>query len=340
LYFQRRYADAIDAWGHSVKCDNADPVVWRNLAVAAYNVLGDADLARARYERALELEPNDARLLYESDQLAKRTGTAPAVRLERLEAQPETASRRDDLTIEVVELLTAAGRADDALSILRHRTFQPWEGGEGQVLGAWDETLLALAHAALDVHDSAGAIHHLETALHPLPTLGEGRHLLANRSQLLLTLGDARAANDDRAGAREAWRRAATYAGDFQSMSTQSCSEMTYYSILASRRLGDHTAAQKLTEQLELFIAELRATPARVDYFATSLPTMLLFTEDLAARQITTVMILQAQVAILDGDVTRGAELLEQALRREPSRDRALDLQRELAGNRHAGVVR
>ena len=340
FYFQRRYSDAIDAWQTSTTHDDRDPVVWRNLAVAAFNVRGDADLAETRYARALKLAPLDARLLYESDQLAKRTGKDPAARLQRLQAEAELVSRRDDLTVEVVELLTIAGRADDALDILRRRTFQPWEGGEGQVLGAWDEALLSLARSALDAGDPARAVDLLEIALEPPPALGEGRHLLANCSHLYLALGDARAASSDRAGALDAWRRAATSTGDSQAASTLACSELTYFSVIAYERLGDNTAAKELTDVLEHAVEDLRATPAEVDYFATSLPTMLLFTDDLEARKITTALVLEAQVAVLRGDAHRGAELVDDALRREPSRVRALDLRRELTGGLRSGVSR
>ena len=339
LYSQRRYIDAMDAWTNAAALGADDPVIWRNLAVAAFNVLGDANLADAHYRRALALAPDDARLLYELDQLAKRTAVPAAARLARLQAQPHLVASRDDLTVELVELLTAAGEAAAALAILRDRAFQPWEGGEGQVLGAWDEALLALARAALADGDPAGAVIHLETALEPPASLGEGRHLLANCSHLLLALGDARTALGDTAGARSAWSDAATFAGDFRSMSVQPCSEMTYFSVLAARRLGELGVAQIRTDELEQFIAELSSTPASVDYFATSLPTLLLFAEDLDARRATTTLILAAQLAALQGDTGRAGELVQDALVSEPSRVRALDLQRELADRNYAEIA-
>jgi len=87
----RRYSDAIEAWSNSVARDADDPVVWRNLAVAAFNALDDPYLAAAHYAHALKLAPDDARLLYESDQLAKRTGAAPA---SAPRTPPGTAGRR------------------------------------------------------------------------------------------------------------------------------------------------------------------------------------------------------------------------------------------------------
>ena len=334
LYFQRRYAHAIEAWGTAVGIDDSDPVVWRNLALAAFNVQGDSDVAAVRYARALEASGPDARLVYESDQLAKRTGVSADARLARLLTMLDIVARRDDLTIELVQLLTRAGNATRALAILRGRQFQPWEGGEGQVLDAWDDTLLALATTALTSGRPDEAVQHLLSALDPPRTLGEGRHPLANCSRLHLVLGDAYAAAGDEVEAQQAWRMAATFAGDFQSMATLPYSDMTYFSVLACRRLGDELAAQALLDGLVDFADTLRTTPAAVDYFATSLPTMLLFNEDIDAVKDTTVMILDAQVAILRGERERAEDLLEDALRREPYRTIALALHRGLSGQR------
>ena len=334
LYFQRRYADAVTAWRTSVGIDDSDPVVWRNLAVAAFNVAGDANQAHENYARALAASGPDARLVYESDQLGKRTGVASALRLDRLLAVPDIVSRRDDLTIELVQLLTSAGEARRALAILQNRQFQPWEGGEGQVLAAWDEAHLALATFSLTAGRPDDAVDVLLSAMSPPQTLGEGRHPLANSSRLLLALGDAYAAAGDDVDAQQAWGTAATFAGDFQSMATLPYSDMTYFSVLACRRLGDEGAAQGLVDGLAEFADSLRRTPATVDYFATSLPTMLLFNEDIEAAKDTTVMILDAQLAILLGERARADELIEGALRREPSRSIVLALQRELSADR------
>ncbi|MGV8978305.1 MAG: DUF5107 domain-containing protein [Cellulomonas sp.] len=331
LYFQRRYDEAIASWERSVECDPSDPVVWRNLAVAAYNVAGDADRAAALYVRALEVSGPDARLVYESDQLAKRAGVPSEERLARLQELPDIVRCRDDLAIELAELLTAAGRAPESLKVLQGRHFQPWEGGEGQVLSAWDETCLALSRSALLEGRPHDAVERIQAALHPPVALGEGRHPLANCSHLYLALGDACTAAGDDVAAREAWGAAATSKGDFLEMSAQPYSEMTYYSVLACRRLGDEIAAQSLLDGLTAFTASLRSAPATIDYFATSLPTMLLFTDDLEALRDTTALVLDAQIAMLQGDPARAEQRLAAALTSEPYRVRALDLRRELA---------
>ena len=63
-------------------------------------------------------------------------------------------------------------------------------------------------------------------------------------------------------------------------MSSQPFSEQTVYSIRALRALGDSTAADDLERRLTRYVDELSITPASVDYFATSLPTTLLFHDD------------------------------------------------------------
>ncbi|MEL7976304.1 DUF5107 domain-containing protein [Isoptericola sp. F-RaC21] len=332
MYFERRYDEAIALWRSAVDIDGGDAVVRRNLAVAEFNVLGRPAEAAAWYERALEASPRDPRLVYESDQLAKRIGVPPTVRLDRMTEFRDVVDHRDDLTVELVELLTATDRAAEALEILRERRFQPWEGGEGRVINARDEALLSRSRDAMAVGDARAAVGFLDEALSPPRNLGEARHPLANFSHLLLALGDARQQDGDADGAREAWTRAATSAGDFQSMNTLPYSEMTYFSVLASRRLGDTEREADLVAGLESFVRTLREEPAVVDYFATSLPTMLLFTEDVQATRDTTVLLLEAQVALLAGDRATAGALIDDVLDRDPSQVRALDMRRELAG--------
>lgn len=102
-------------------------------------------------------------------------------------------------------------------------------------------------------------------------------------------------------------------------MSTRPYSEMTYFSVLAWRRLGEEERAAGLVAGLEAYVAELRATPARVDYFATSLPTMLLFTDDLAARRETTAAFLAAQAAELRGRSDEARARIAEVLTRDPN---------------------
>ncbi|MGI8331246.1 DUF5107 domain-containing protein [Actinomadura scrupuli] len=334
LYHHRRHADAIAAWSRAVEVEPGDVVAWRNLGIGAFNIERDPERAVACYERALALAPGDARLWYERDQLAERTGEAPERRLHRLEGRPGVIAARDDLTIAYVLLLLAVDRAEDALTALTGRRFQPWEGGEGRVLAAWEQTRLALARAALAAGRPADAQAHAEAALDPPESLGETRHPLANRAEPWLMLGDACAANSRPGAAAEHWTLTATADGDFRQMSPQAFSETTRFSALAWRRLGRPGRAARLIDGLAAYLAELRGTPARIDYFTTSLPTMLLFDDDLQARQDTRVEFLAAQLAALRGRRDTALAHLAEVLAREPAHLPARALRAELAALR------
>ena len=93
------------------------------------------------------------------------------------------------------------------------------------------------------------AVAHVRAALDPPATLGESRHPLANPAALLLALGDAADAAGLADEAAAAWREAAEATGDFSEMSPLAYSENTYSSVLAARRRGDASFADRLADR-------------------------------------------------------------------------------------------
>src|SRR6516164_9834644 len=129
---------------------------------------------------------------------------------------------------------------------------------------------------ALQNGESGPAISHFRDALQSPLNLGEAKHLLANQSDIHYWLGRGLSAAGDLASARKHWDIAANFKGDFQEMRVRAFSEMTYYSALAWVELGRRAKAQKLFRDLLSFAQAMQKSSARIDYFATSLPTMLL----------------------------------------------------------------
>ncbi len=232
--------------------------------------------------------------------------------------------------VELAQLRLSLGDHDRAAEFLLGREFQPWEGGEGQALRAWDRTCLAQAAAALADDRAADAVTWLDRALDPPASLGEQRHPLANSAWLHLARGDALAATGDHEAARAAWSEAAAQVGDFLSMSTTPYSEATEASITALRRLDDQAAADELATGLSIFCDELEAAPATVDYFATSLPTLLLFTEDPELIKKRRVRFLRAQLAAVNGCRQGALRDLVEILTEDPNHIEAIDLHRRL----------
>lgn len=326
LYDRRRHRAAITHWEFAARLDPRDAVVQRCLGLGYFNILKKPAAARRAYAAARRAAPRDARLLYESDQLAKRLGLAPSVRLRELARHPVLVAARDDLSLELCALHNQLGQPAHARPIVQTRRFQPWEGGEGAALGQHVRTHLLLGRAALAAGDATTARAAFSLALTAPENLGEAHHLLANRSDLYLGLGDACAAAGDRTAARDHWRTAAGFKGDFQGMSVRAYSELTFCTALAHRRLGRSTRAEKIFRALLEHARTLAAAPATVDYFATSLPTMLLFSDDLAARQRTSAFFLEAQARLGLGQRAAARRLLRTVLTRDPAHAPAADL--------------
>jgi tetratricopeptide (TPR) repeat protein len=329
LYDRRRHAEAIALWERSARLDPTCSVVWRNLGIGYFNIRHQPARARAAYDRAFRANPADARLLFERDQLWKRLGVNPTKRLRALEQHLDLVRQRDDLSVELCALYNQTGQSAQALALVSSRHFQPWEGGEGGPLGQWTRSHLLLGRSALARDDAARARAHFESALTAPANLGEARHPLANQSDLLYWLGRALAALGDSKRAREHWRAAATFRGDFQEMSVRAFSEMTCYSALAWGELGQKTKSQKLFRDMLAYARKLKASEAGIDYFATSLPTLLLFEDDLHSRQETAALFLEAQARLGLGQIARARTLLRTVLQRDPNHPLAADLAAE-----------
>ena len=191
--------------------------------VAAFNVLGGPEQAARR------LRARARRRARRRAALSTSATSWPRVRARR----PRSASRllagarascdaRDDLT---VELAPPAAHRRPALDDARDRAarpgaFQPWEGGEGQVLSRLGRGPLALARRALAAGDAdARAASTSRARARPVANLGEARHPLANTAAAA-PAARRRARRDGRpeAAARGVVERPPARTGDFQEM--------------------------------------------------------------------------------------------------------------------------
>ncbi len=284
LYDRRRHQEAIAAWERSAQRDPQFPTVWRNLGIAYFNVEHDAARAREAFDRAFAAGRDDARILYERDQLSKRMEDPPQLRLAELERYPGLCSQRDDLTVELATLLNQIRQPARAAELLLSRKFQPWEGGEGLVLAQFTRAHLLLGQRALAEGDAASACESFAAILKPPPSLGEARHLLANQSDVWFWLGAGHARQGDRQQAETCWIRATQQRGDFQEMSVRAVSEMTFWSAMAFQCLGRKDEAAAWFQSILEYAEQLDRQAPKIDYFATSLPAMLLFDDDLEKR--------------------------------------------------------
>jgi tetratricopeptide (TPR) repeat protein len=326
LYDRRRHAKAIVEWERAAALDPACVAAQRNLGIAYFNVQHDTDAALKAFDRAFASDPASPRLLFERDQLWKRTGVAPATRLAELMRHPGLPAQRDDLSVELAALFNHTGQPQQALNLLLSRQFQPWEGGEGLVLAQFVRASILLAQHALAHSEARRARGLLSAALDPPHSLGESYHLLASQSEPLYWLGLATAADGDAAEARRLWQRGARSLADFQQMAVAEISANTYWVAACLDALGEREAATALFHKIHAFALPLEHQRPVVDYFATSLPTMLLFDEDLVLRNRIQSLFLRAQAALGLHRHEAAEALTREVLTLDPSHTGAADL--------------
>jgi len=303
-YDKRRYDDAIRCWRRSVELDSTFSIPWRNLGIAEFNVLHNPEAANEMYMRAFSANPNDARVLYEWDQLKKRAALiSPQERLNKLTDLQRLVDRRDDLTLEFITLLNQCGQWEAALRRLSSRRFSPWEGGEGLASAQYVYAHRALGRAALAAGNASDALEHFEAARHYPPNLGEGKHLLTLERDLDYLSGLCTEALGDGELARRYWRASAE---PLPSIGAQS-----YFQAMALRELGTDDTANEVLSQLAEFAKSLLATEPKIDYFATSLPNLLLFDDDLVKRNSVESLLLSALARHGLGDRTTAIQQLK-----------------------------
>jgi tetratricopeptide (TPR) repeat protein len=285
-YAHRQYDQAIEMWERARMADPDYATPYRNLGLAAMNKQGDPESAVALYERAFALDKSDARVLFELDQLYKKTGKAPGERLAFLEEHLELVDQRDDLTVERVALLNQAGQHEAALAILLGRTFHPWEGGEGKVIGQYTLSLVEIAKKRLGEGRFEEAVDCLERACVYPDNLGEGKLALTPENHIDYFLGLAYEGLGDTGQARACFERASV--GSLEPVSplyyNDQPPEMIFYQGLALGRLGRDDEAESIFERLVGYGREHLDDRVTVDYFAVSLPDFLVFDDDLEQR--------------------------------------------------------
>ena len=311
-YDKRRYHDAIRCWRRSVALDDSFSIPWRNLGIAEFNVLHNPQVADRMYKRACAANPADARLLFEWDQLRKRASLAsPPERLRHLQAHPHLVDQRDDLTVEFITLLNQCGQSHLALEHLRARRFNPWEGGEGLVSAQYVHAHRALGLQALAAAQPAAALEHFQAArLYPW-NLGEGKHLLTLERDLDFFSALAAQQLNDADLARQYFQAAAAPL-------PAPCLH-SYFQALALQALGNRQAARTVFSSLSAYAQTLAAAEPKIDYFATSLPNMLLFDDDLAKRYRIDSLLLSALAGHGLGNAQTAILQLRQLLAEDPN---------------------
>lgn len=315
-YDKRQYAEAVQCWEQSVKSNPGFPTAYRNLSLAYYNKLNDPQKAVAFLEKAFALDTTDARVLMELDQLHKIMGRSFEERISLLEQHDALVQQRDDLYLEKITLYNNTGDFEKAKEWLARRQFHPWEGGEGKVVGQFLLCHLELAKQQVLRGNYREAIDLLSSLESYPPNLGEGKLYGAQENDIHFLLGYAWEGLQNDTKAAEYYKLAtigisepvqAIYYNDPQP-------DKIVYQALAWRKLKEETRARNIFNKFISFGEKHMDDQIHIDYFAVSLPDMLVFDIDINRRNRIHCTYLVALGYLGSGDENKASALLNEVL--------------------------
>jgi tetratricopeptide (TPR) repeat protein len=280
---KRQYNDAIQCWENSVIIDETFPTVHRNLSLAYYNKSNDPVRSLASMEKAFALDTTDARVLMELDQLYKKLNTPHKQRLTLLENHLPLVKSREDLYLERIVLYNQLGEHQTAKELIANFKFNPWEGGEGKVVGQYLISHLELAKQAIVNGESQKALQLLHEAENYPLNLGEGKLFGTQENDIHYLKGLAYKQLEQQELAKEYFTKAtqgisqpvqAIFYNDPQP-------DKIFYQGLAWEKLGEVEKAKDIFDRLIQFGMTHLDDHITIDYFAVSLPDLLVFDADL-----------------------------------------------------------
>ncbi len=287
LYYDKmQYETAIDNWEKSVQKNEENAIAWRNLSLAYYNKRSDRDMAKKAMEKARSINPADARLFLELDQLYKKLDMPVEERLKNYENETPVFMTRDDLMIEYATLLNLLGRYEEAYTFIMANRFHPWEGGEGKVTTQYTVALLELAKKAMEERQWEKAEAYLKEALIYPENLGEGKLEGTKDNHLNYYLGLAAEQLGKTEEANRYYETASTGTDEPAGMMYyyDQPADMIYYQGLAKIKLGKPVEAKARFNKLLDYGERHMFDQVKIEYFAVSLPDFLIFNDDLNKR--------------------------------------------------------
>lgn len=320
-YNARQYADAAQYWKKSAELDDTFPTVFRNLALSFFNKENNPEQALICMEKAFSLNPHDARVLMELDQLYKRLNHNLEKRIELLVSNLYLVEQRDDLFLELATLYNHLGNNEKALELLLSRKFHPWEGGEGKVTGQYVLSLVELAKESIGKSAFEEALNYLQRALIYPENLGEGKLQGMQDNDIYYWMGCALQHLNRNEEAKECWLKAvsgisepaaAIFYNDQQP-------DKILYQGLALLKLGKIGEANSRFQKLVAYGDAHLNDVVKIDYFAVSLPDLLIWEDDLNRRNRIHCMYMKALGLLGLGNNAEAKELLTKVLEMDES---------------------
>ncbi|WP_421897660.1 DUF5107 domain-containing protein [Marinoscillum sp.] len=285
-YAKKQYELGLKCWEKSVDINPNSPIALRNLALAYFNKFNQPEKAVSCLERSFQLDAYSDRVLMELDQLYARLNRPVGARFNFLKANDTTVLMRDDLYLELVTLHNLTGEYEMALDLLLKRKFHPWEGGEGKVPYQYVTALSELAKGCIQKERFHQALEFLELAKTFPANFGEGKLPGDHQNNIYHLEGCAYEGLKMNSAAISSWKQA-TKGSDQPSLAmyyNDQVPDMLFYKGLAFAKLGDMYRSSETFNMLIDYGQKHMYEDVEIDYFAVSLPNLMIWDDDLKKR--------------------------------------------------------
>lgn len=286
FYDKKNYDLAAKYWLKSCDINNNFATSKRNLALYFYNKKQDAALAFNYMQEAFNIDKNDARILLELFELYVLIGKSKEEQFELLQSNLKVVEQRDDLYLYYLTALLQKGVTYKTYNLLMSRKFHPWEGGEGKVTKLYKQLNIALAEIEDKNGDYDLAKSYFEKCFVFPENLGEGKLILDYDNDIYFMLGELAEKYGHQKDAEKYYEMATR--GQIKVLDNMYYNDnpidYVYYAAKAYKKLGIIDKTEIIKQDLLNYYKNNINKKAVIDYFAVSLPDMLIWEQDIDKR--------------------------------------------------------
>jgi len=164
LMFERQPELAISLWEKSREMDGSFYIVHRNLGFAYKQVQKDNEKAMQSYEKALECNNQDPRLLFELDEIYTLNNVSIEKRYQLLKDNEEIAEQYSPTLLRLATRTVEMGKYDEAIAILEKKTIAEKEG-DRELRNTYLDAYSLRCLENLEKKKYTNALSDIETAL-------------------------------------------------------------------------------------------------------------------------------------------------------------------------------
>ena len=238
LLYDWQPEEAVALWEKSSVLDPAAPITWRNLGIAYshQSTEGSQSKAIACLEKAISVPNPYPAHFAELDMLYKSEGASIEKRLAVLEKNQKVVNEKNDPLGAMINLKIFAGKIDEAIALLKSRTFSTWEGSNVFNTGqAWADAYLIKGLNSFNKRNFHEALGDFQLALNPPENL-RAIGLITRRNQITYLIGCAYAELGEKDKAKQSWNEVVR--SETEADPGANLQEQRYFIALSRKKLG------------------------------------------------------------------------------------------------------